>query len=154
MNFREKIERFKRIALVGYTTSIYNEDSMTATELTWENTRKVRECMQVTAELCDMVSALIDSVNLEYSEEQQEINLSLKARFEEIKTESINCFINPFHENSMSALELAGENSAHINECVRLINKMSATLVDFVDNLGLEYDETNKEITIKTGGVI
>lgn len=154
MNFRDKLANFRRIALVGYTTSIYNEDSMTATELTHENTKKVQECMQVTAEMCDLVEAIINEFNLNYSEEQQEINLGIKARLEEIKTESINCFISPFHENALSALELAGENSAHINECVRLTNKMSATLLDFVDNLGFEYDETNKEITIKTGGVI
>ena len=46
MTFRDRLLKLKNIALVSYATSIYNEDSMTATELTLLSSKKVRECMK------------------------------------------------------------------------------------------------------------
>lgn len=153
MNFKDKLLKLKNIALVGFSASQYNEDSMTATELVWQNTKKVRECMQVVAELCDIVNNFVENVNISYNPDQEELVVTLKDKFTQIKNESLNCFVNTYHEDAMTSLELAGRNAQHINECVRLINMMSEACEELTDTIVWEYNENTKSIVTNIGGI-
>lgn len=148
MTFRDKITNFRNIALVGMATSIYNEDSMTATELTLVSAKKVRECMQVISGLCDLVETMSEKLELTYDENNQELNLSLRAQIEAIKTDATNCYASPYNENAMTSLELAGCTAKQVNECVRIVNMLTDTLYQMAGMIDMAYDENNQELTV------
>lgn len=148
MNYLDQIRNFKNIALVGMSQSIYNEDATTAMELTLITAKKARECMEVVHGLCEMIEALNVHFDVDYTEEEKELNLTLEARLEEVKTEADKCYSTPFNEDAMSVLELAGCTAQHVNECIRVINMFADVVKDVMTRTGIAYDEENKMIIL------
>ena len=148
MNYNDRINNFRRIALTGLATSLYNEDSVTATELSLKTAKKARECMEVVKGLCDTVQELIETldVDLEYNEESEE--LTLTHRLKKLANEANECYYSPFNEDAMTALELAGCTARHVNECIRLINEFADCLAEFTETYNIGYDENGKMLII------
>lgn len=131
------------MSLVSFATSIYQEDSVTATQLMNETAKKTREIMQAVEDLATMVESI--ALKVGYSEEEAELQLTIAEKLTTIKEEATACYNSVYHEDAMTAIELAGCTAKHVNECIRIVNMLADTITQLYT---LGYNETDKEIVI------
>ena len=104
-----------------------NEDNMTAMELNKVAVKKINECVDVINSLNDRVAYLLENAGLSVEGEDLVV---LTNNLAQIKKDSValqDCTAQPFFD-CMSAIELAGNVCAHVNECARIINELTAAV--------------------------
>lgn len=152
MNIRDKIAKFRAFALASHTT-LYNEDSMTVSQLTIECNKKVSECMEYLLELTQEVEGMKSALGLDYDSESEELTVkTIEEKVQAIKTQADSCYVNIVDEDSMTAIEQVGRAMCMINECIKSINMLGDLILEIKDKTGLNYNSEAEELTV-TGGL-
>lgn len=150
MNPKARMMKFKRFGLTN-AISLYNEDSMTAQQLVIEGNRKIAECLSEIERMWVDIEDIKASLLLTYTGDKEELEISIDEALEEVKKQvdaSYRCIID---EDSMTALEQAGSQAAAINECIKAVNMMVDIVKSVKEEVGLSYNPTSEELTIKGG---
>lgn len=150
MTFKDKIARFHAFALTTMT-SLYNEDSMTAQQLNIANANKIKECLLMVDDLATGISNIKDFLKISYNEENEELELTIGQKVEELKTQVNNAYVCIFNEDAMTSLELAGHTARAINECIKAVNMLSDLVLEVNDFVALNY-VPEEEMLIVGGG--
>ena len=74
MNITEKIAQIRAYALTA-KTCIYNEDAMTAIELSGVTACKVNECIEAINSILDIIENVINANGLKYDPETENLTI-------------------------------------------------------------------------------
>lgn len=138
MNFRDRITRFRNFALTC-STSLYNEDSMTAQQLNIKSSEKIIECLNMVDTLATGIENINSFLKINYNEDAEELELTIGQQIEALREQVNNSFVCVYDEDSMSALEQAGRMAKAVNECVKTVNMLTDLVEEVNDLIALKY---------------
>ena len=145
MNFRDRIARFHNFALTN-NLGVYNEDSMTAQELSIRSANKIKECLLMVDDLAKGIENIKDFLKLSYDSEELELTIGQKV--EELKEQVNSSYVCIFNENAMTQLELAGQTAKAVNECIKAVNMLSDLVLEVNNIIALNYVQSEKMLII------
>lgn len=149
MNLKDRILKFQRFALTN-STSLYNEDGMTAQQLNIVNANKIKECLLAVDDLTTAIENMKSALQLNYNENTEELEITLDAKIKAIKEQVNTSYVCVFNEDAMTSLELAGCTAKAVNECLKAINMLSDLVLEVNKVIALSY-EPNEEMLIVGG---
>lgn len=138
MELKDRILRFQRYALTN-STSIYNEDSMTAQQLNIASANKIKECLLAVDDLATAIENMKTALKLNYEGDAEELELTLDAKIAAIKEQVNYSYVTIFNEDAMTSLELAGCTARAVNECLKSINMLSDLVLEVNEIIALGY---------------
>lgn len=138
MNLKDRILKFQRFALTN-STSLYNEDSMTAQQLNIVNANKIKECLLAVDDLTTAIDNMKSALALNYNGDAEELELTLDAKIKAIKDQVNASYVTIFNEDAMTSLELAGCTAKAVNECLKSINMLSDLVLEVNEILVTAY---------------
>lgn len=138
MNFRDRILRFQQYALTN-STSIYNEDSVTAQQLNIVNANKIKECLLAVEDLTQIIDNFKAQLVADYNGDSEELELGITGQITAIKEQVNKSYVSIFNENAMTSLELAGCTAKAVNECLKSINMLADLCLDIDKAILLSY---------------
>ena len=147
MSVLDKIIKFRAYAM-AHNTTLYNEDSITAQQLNIRTADKIAECLQTVNDLAIAIENIKAYLKITYNEDAEELELTFGKKIEEIKTQVNNSYVCLFDENSMTALELAGNTARAVNECLKAVNMLCDLVVDLNDTIALNYSPEDSMLTL------
>ena len=138
MNLKDRILRFQRFALTN-STSMYNEDSMTAQQLNIATANKVKECLVAVDDLATAIENMKSALKINYDGDTEELELTLDAKITAIKEQVNASYVCIFNEDAMTSIELAGNTARAVNECLKAINMLSDLVLEVNKLIALNY---------------
>lgn len=149
MNFRDKIARFNNFALTN-SLGVYNEDSMTAQELSIKSANKIKECLLMVDDLATSINNIKEYLGINYNADSEELELTIGQKVTELKEQVNKSYVCIFNENAMTQLELAGQTAKAVNECIKAVNMLGDLVLEVNDFITLNYAK-NEEMLIVGG---
>lgn len=143
-------DKLSKIQNYGLTTSVgvYGEDQYSARRLNIVNSNKIRECLLVLDYLTSEIESLKVAFDVQYEGSQEELDFIFNTKVEHVKQSVNKLYFSVFHENSMSPIELNGEISKLINECLEIVNNLVDNLKDINGAITTDYNESNEMLSI------
>lgn len=138
MNIKDRILNFQRFALTN-STSIYNEDSMTAQQLNIATANKIKECLITVDDLATAIENMKTALKLNYNGDTEELELTLDAKITAIKDQVNASYVCIFNEDAMTSIELAGNTAKAVNECIKAVNMLSDLVLEVNEIITLGY---------------
>ena len=149
MTIKDRILNFQRFALTN-STSIYNEDSMTAQQLNIATANKMKECLLAVDDLATAIENMKEALKLNYNGDSEELELTLTEKVTAIKDQVNSSYVHIFNENAMTSIELAGCTAKAVNECIKAVNMLSDLVLEVNEIIIMNY--IDEEEMLDLGG--
>lgn len=150
MDLHDRILNFQRYALTN-STSLYNEEGMTAQQLNIRSANKIKECLLAVEDLATAIENMKEYIKMSYTGDAEELELTIDQKVADIKTQVNSSYVGLFNENAMTSLELAGCTAKAVNECLKAVNMLSDLVLEVNGLISMYYEPGEEALLV--GGI-